>query len=270
MHNELLLGKSTEYKSTYDASLLFPIPREENRQRLPGKAVTFYGVDVWNAYEVSWLNAKGKPQVAVAEFRIPADSTNIIESKSFKLYLNSFNQSRYEAWSQVNLLMQQDLSAVAGAEVQVELQAVNVSGGFDLLSGDCIDDIDMEMNQYEPDAALLQCNPEAPVIEKTLVSHLLKSNCPVTHQPDWASVQVSYRGPEIDESSLLAYIVSYREHSDFHEHCVESIFTDIRQRCNPEYLKVYARYTRRGGLDINPVRCSDQMDSVSNPRLIRQ
>lgn len=270
MHNDLLLGKTTEYKSTYDASLLFPIDRQENRRRLPGESVAFYGVDVWNAYEISWLNSKGKPQVAVGVFNVPADSPSIIESKSFKLYLNSFNQSHYDDWSQVTELMQQDLSTAAGAPVTVELQSVKTAGAFDVLSGDCVDDLDIALDRYEPDAGLLSCKASAAVVEKTLVSHLLKSNCPVTHQPDWASLQITYRGPEIDEASVLAYIVSYREHSDFHEHCVESIFTDITQRCKPEFLQVYARYTRRGGLDINPLRSSEALSTVKNPRLIRQ
>jgi 7-cyano-7-deazaguanine reductase len=269
MHNELLLGKTTEYKSTYDASLLFPIARQDNRSRLPGDAIVSYGVDIWNAYEISWLNLKGVPQVAVGIFTVPAESTNIIESKSFKLYLNSFNQSHYASVNELVEIMVRDLSVAADARVGVELKSMQDSMPVEQLRGDCIDDLDITVDEYQPNANLLSI-ASTNVVEKTLVSHLLKSNCPVTNQPDWGSIQIDYKGAEISEESLLAYIVSYREHSDFHEHCVESIFADITQRCKPESLTVYARYTRRGGLDINPLRSSSVDVKATNPRLIRQ
>lgn len=263
------LGQDTVYVNEYDASLLYPIRRDLNWEAkgLKRSSLPFRGLDIWNAYEVSWLDAGGKPVVRLAEFRIPASSPCIIESKSFKLYLNSFNLSRFAQESEVRERMQADLSEAAGAPVQVKLipltQAVEVSQ----LKGRCLDDLPLQVSHYTPAPGLLQTSGQ--VVEETLVSHLLKSNCPVTGQPDWASVQIRYKGAQIDHKGLLAYLISYREHGDFHEQCVENIFMDIWQRCRPQKLSVYARYVRRGGLDINPYRSSIN-DEPQNLRLSRQ
>lgn len=256
---ELLLGKHTEYVSQYDKSLIFPIPRTENRAKLnmPENKVNgdlpFFGFDVWTGYEISWLNKKGKPQVAIAEFIIPAESSNIVESKSFKLYLNSYNQTPFDNQAQVQAQMQQDLSEGFGADIQVVLYPVM---GFPLKAqelGENIDHLDIEVKNYSPDASLLSVNDAQEVVE-TLNSHLLKSNCPVTSQPDWATVVIQYEGSKIDHAALLQYIISYRNHDDFHEHCVEQIFCDLLSAGSFKQLCVSARYTRRGGLDINPTR----------------
>lgn len=263
------LGKGTVYVNRYDPDLLYPIERDINwkRQGVDRTKLPFRGVDIWNAYEVSWLNAKGKPVVALAEFQIPATSTHIIESKSFKLYLNSFNLTRFGSEAEVVKLMQEDLSKAAGGQVKVLISYPQDSASIGKLSGRCIDQLDVDIEHYEPAPQLLGVGSE--LVTESLVSHLLKSNCPVTGQPDWASVQVSYQGPKIDERGLLAYLISYREHGDFHEQCVETIFMDIWNRCRPQKLSVYARYVRRGGLDINPYR-SSMNDRPENTRLSRQ
>ena len=263
------LGKSSEYRDQYDASLLFPIEREESWKAhgLDRNEVVFYGEDIWNGYEISWLNQKGKPLVALAEFRIPASSRFLVESKSFKLYLNSFNQSRFASASDVQALMAKDLSAAVGAQVTVVFHPVDhcFPQAPEAL---CIDDLDISVDTYEPDDALLSAGGEP--FDGWLCSHLLKSNCPVTGQPDWGSLFIHYRGPRIDEAGLLAYIVSMRQHQDFHEHCVERTFHDLWLRCQPQSLTVYARYVRRGGLDINPFRTSEDNAEAVNFRLPRQ
>lgn len=258
MHKDILLGKDTVYKATYDASLIFPISRSENREKLsmPVKKVNgglpFYGCDTWTGYEVSWLNEKGKPEVAIAEFIIPCESENIVESKSFKLYLNSFNQTKLRGLEEAQLRMQEDLSKGFGADIQVILCGVmdyplNQAG-----LGDNIDGLDIEVLEYSPNATLLKTLPEQ--VTETLNSHLLKSNCPVTNQPDWATLVIEYSGSKIDHEALLKYVISFRGHDDFHEHCVEQIFCDLLSVGEFEKLVVSARYTRRGGLDINPTR----------------
>nr|WP_067285836.1 NADPH-dependent 7-cyano-7-deazaguanine reductase QueF [Marinobacterium profundum] len=263
------LGQDTAYVNTYDAGQLYPIARNLNWQKrgIDQASLPFAGEDIWNAYEVSWLNGRGKPVVRLAEFRIPASSSHIIESKSFKLYLNSFNLSRFDSEAVVSALMTQDLSAVAGGEVQVRLIAPDASAPIGSFEGSCLDELDVEIEHYQPAPELLGAGEN--VVTESLYSHLLKSNCPVTGQPDWASIQVSYTGPQIDREGLLRYLVSYREHGDFHEQCVENIFMDIWQQCRPESLSVYARYVRRGGLDINPYR-SSQPGEAPNLRLDRQ
>jgi len=256
--DDLLLGKETQYVFTYDNSLIFPIARKGNRDRLnmPVKKVNgelpFFGQDVWTGYELSWLNLKGKPQVAIAEFVIPAESNNIVESKSFKLYLNSFNNTRLENIDQVKTRLQQDLSVGFGAEIVVNLFAVDAFPLAKTRLGENIDGLDIEVEDFEPNASLLKVSKNVEM--QTLNSHLLKSNCPVTGQPDWATLVVQYKGSEIDKASLLKYIISYRNHDDFHEHCVEQIFCDLSQVGEFDELVVTARYTRRGGLDINPTR----------------
>jgi 7-cyano-7-deazaguanine reductase len=251
------LGKTSAYINEYDASLLFPIPRQVKRDEL-GLAGTlpFYGMDIWNAYEVSWLNARGKPQVGIATIMAPADSTNIIESKSFKLYLNSFNQTRLDSVEALLEILRRDLSAGFGGSVQVSLLQPDSFGSLKMgeFDGVLLDRLDIDVDRYEPDPTLLRTDADGKPVEETLVSHLLKSNCLVTGQPDWGSVQIQYAGPQIDQEGLLRYLIGFRNHNEFHEQCVERIFVDILRACKPQKLAVYARYTRRGGLDINPWR----------------
>lgn len=250
------LGQPAQYITQYDPSLLFPIARQTKRDELGIRGtLPFFGIDLWNAYEISWLNLRGKPQLAIATITVPAHSPNIIESKSFKLYLNSFNQTRLAGNEALLELLRADLSAGFGAPVQIELTLPPQFSALKMgeLDGMLLDRLDIEVDSYQPDATLLRAEPEPP-IEQTLVSHLLKSNCLVTGQPDWGSVQIHYVGAPIDQEGLLRYLIGFREHNEFHEQCVERIFVDILRRCQPQKLSVYARYTRRGGLDINPWR----------------
>ncbi|OOG48758.1 NADPH-dependent 7-cyano-7-deazaguanine reductase QueF [Rhodanobacter sp. C01] len=266
------LGKSTVYADRYDPSLLFPIPRAGKRAEIGvAEPLPFHGMDIWNAYELSWLNLRGKPIVALAEFHVPAASPNIIESKSFKLYLNGFAQERIADIATLAATLARDLSAAAGAVVDVQLRDTNAPA-YDVtsLDGHLLDGQDIAIDQYgPPQADFLHADDNANPIEETVVSHLLRSNCPVTGQPDWGSVQIAYRGAPIDHAGLLRYLVSFRDHNEFHEQCVERIYIDLMQRCAPQQLSVYARYTRRGGLDINPFRSSTPA-TPGNPRLVRQ
>lgn len=266
------LGKASEYISVYSPSLLSPIPRRESRAELGlnDTALPFNGEDLWTAYEISWLNQKGKPVVAVGYFSVPCNSPNLIESKSFKLYLNSFNQSRFDDLTQVRALMENDLSQAAAAPITVDLQLLsNAHNNLGQWDGINIDELDIEIDEYQHNPALLRTVKNSDSREEILYSHLLKSNCPVTGQPDWGSVMVKYHGPEIDRAGLLKYIISFRQHEGFHESCVEQIFMDIMERCAPQQLTVAARYTRRGGLDINPYR-SNCGEKMANTRLLRQ
>lgn len=251
------LGKPTSYQVEYTPSLLFPIPREQKRLEIGVTGtLPFFGVDIWNAYELSWLNLRGKPQVAIATFTAPADSPNIIESKSFKLYLNSFNQTRVASPEALVEMLRTDLSNGFGSPVQVKLTMPDAFSTVEMgeLEGLLLDRLDIEVSEYSPNPGLLKANHEEAIVEETLVSHLLKSNCLVTGQPDWGSVQIRYVGPQIDQENLLQYLIGFRNHNEFHEQCVERIFMDIMRQCKPQKLSVYARYTRRGGLDINPWR----------------
>jgi 7-cyano-7-deazaguanine reductase len=269
--NDAPLGKTSAYINTYTPSLLFPIPRKIKRDEIGIKdQLPFGGIDIWTGYELSWLNAKGKPSVAIAEFRIPCESPNIIESKSFKLYLNSFNNSRFESFDQVRSILEKDLSERVGAQIQVQLfSAEDPTLSFGKLRGISLDNLDVECTQYMPDSKLLSTSSE--VVDEIIFSHLLKSNCLVTGQPDWGSIEIAYRGPKINHEGLLQYIVSLRDHNEFHEQCVERIFCDLNTICKPEWLSVYARYTRRGGLDINPYRVSPgSHPQPENVRLTRQ
>lgn len=266
------LGKTTVYADRYDASLLFPIPRQAKRDEIGvTEPLPFHGEDVWNAYELSWLDARGKPVVALAEFRVPASSPNIIESKSFKLYLNGFSQERVADRAALIATMTRDLSAAAGATIEVTLTDAQARGhAVTDLDGILVDAQAIDIDDYgPPQANYLTTDANRPVVEEALVSNLLRSNCPVTGQPDWGSVQIRYRGAPIDQAGLLRYLVSFRNHNEFHEQCVERIFVDVMQRCRPEHLSVYARYTRRGGLDINPYRSSGT-ERPDNPRGARQ
>jgi len=273
------LGKTSAYVDQYDPSLLFPIPRQTKREEI---GITgqppFFGADLWTAYELSWLNPKGKPQVALARITVPAESTHIIESKSFKLYLNSFNHTRILDVVELQNRLRQDLSTAiwhgqtvkASVGIQLVLPETFDREPVHELDGLSLDRLDLECDEYQPNPALLTANfNEAPVTE-TLTSNLLKSNCLVTGQPDWGSVRISYTGPQIDQAGLLRYIVSFRNHNEFHEQCVERIFMDITHQCKPLRLEVYARYTRRGGLDINPWRTSHPQAAPNSVRTARQ
>lgn len=253
--NSLSLGKTTEYRETYAPELLQGVPRSLNRDdiKLFGD-LPFSGVDRWTGYELSWLNLKGKPQIAILQCEVPATSAFLIESKSFKLYLNSFNQTQFESLTQVQKVIQQDLCSCAKAQVQVHLVSPREfkSLSMSTLDATCIDELDIEINEYQLNPTLLANEDEW--IEESLCSDLLKSNCLITNQPDWGSVFIRYKGKKINHASLLRYLISFRKHNEFHEQCVERIFCDIMHYCAPQLLTVYARYTRRGGLDINPFR----------------
>ena len=273
------LGKTSSYIDQYDASLLFPLPRADKRSELGiADAPPFFGADIWTAFELSWLNPRGKPQLALAHFTVPCESPNIIESKSFKLYLNSFNNSVFADSEAVLACMRKDVSEALwrGAPVQGSVGLRLIAPDlFDRepiyeLDGLSLDRLDIACSRYTPAPDLLRVTTgEAPVSE-VLVSNLLKSNCLVTGQPDWGSVQISYTGDAIDQEGLLQYLVSFRNHNEFHEQCVERIFMDIWTRCKPIKLSVYARYTRRGGLDINPFRTSHPQKPPANTRTARQ
>ncbi|WP_439258239.1 NADPH-dependent 7-cyano-7-deazaguanine reductase QueF [Lonepinella sp. BR2271] len=269
----LKLGQKTEYCAIYDRTLLQPVPRSLNRDSLgiTEQQPFTLGADIWTAYEISWLNPKGLPQVAIADVEIDYRSLNLIESKSFKLYLNSFNQTKFDSFEQVQQTIQQDLAQCANGDVNVRLNSLEFYRQQKIadFTGECIDDQDIEITDYAFNADYLQnCTHNLPV-EETLVSHLLKSNCLITSQPDWGSVQIHYVGKQIDREKLLRYFISFRQHNEFHEQCVERIFTDLMRYAQPEKLTVYARYTRRGGLDINPFRSNFEPIPL-NQRLARQ
>ncbi|MDG2947694.1 NADPH-dependent 7-cyano-7-deazaguanine reductase QueF [Bisgaard Taxon 10/6] len=269
----LKLGQKTEYKAKYDRTLLQPVPRRLNRDGLGISARQPFnqGADIWTAYEISWLNPKGLPQVAIADVEIDFRSENLVESKSFKLYLNSFNQTKFASMAEVQNVMQRDLQDCARGEVKVRLNFLTFYANQPIheLAGEVIDDQDIEISDYGFNADLLTDCTNNVQAEETLVSHLLKSNCLITGQPDWGSVRIHYIGKQIDREKLLHYIVSFRQHNEFHEQCVERIFCDIMRYAKPEKLTVYARYTRRGGLDINPFR-SNFEPVPDNFRLARQ
>lgn len=268
------LGKSSAYRTDYDPSLLFPIPRSAKREELGlSGSLPFFGLDLWNAYEVSWLNLRGKPEVAIVTVRAPADSPNIVESKSFKLYLNSFNQTRLAGNEALLSCLQADLSAAFGAPVNVQLTLASQFGEarFGDMEGVLLDRLDIDVDNYAPCPEILSADQTQALVEEKLVSHLLKSNCLVTGQPDWGSVQIHYVGAPINQEALLRYLIGFRNHNEFHEQCVERIFVDILRQCRPQKLSVYARYTRRGGLDINPWRSNfSAATGPSNLRLARQ
>ena len=273
------LGKASAYVEQYDASLLFPIPRAPKREEIGiTGAPVFFGADLWTAYELSWLNLRGKPQVALAHITVPCESTHIVESKSFKLYLNSFNNTKFTDADEVRARIRADISAAlwAGGPVLssagVKLIAPELFDQQPIheLDGLNLDRLDVECTRYTPAPELLTAAFEEQPVSEVLVSNLLKSNCLVTGQPDWGSVQIRYTGPQIDQEGLLQYLVSFRNHNEFHEQCVERIFMDVWTRCRPTRLTVYARYTRRGGLDISPFRTSHPQAVPANVRTARQ
>jgi len=254
------LGRKSSYRSDYAPELLYPIPRSGKRAELglTEDRLPFVGEDLWNAYELSWLGPRGKPEVALAQFRVPVASPQLIESKSLKLYLNSFNQTRVEDLETLRITIARDLSQAAGTIVAVSIESLSQrpQRTTDYPQGICLDALDIEVDCYTPSPGLLRADTSHQVRNEQLYSHLLKSNCLVTGQPDWGMVVVRYSGAAIDRESLLRYVISFREHNEFHEQCVERIFTDIQRACAPQELAVWARYTRRGGLDINPFRAS--------------
>lgn len=273
-----VLGKQVDYPERYDPSVLVPIPRAENRQGLgiTGDALPFVGADIWNAFELSWLDARGKPQVGRGRFIFPCTSPFLVESKSLKLYLNSLNQTKFDDISIVRDCIQRDLATVSGAAVEVLLQSF---GGMQEMleapTGTSLDKLAVDCEHYEVEPALLQLenNDSAfeQLVDEVVYSDLFRSRCPITGQPDWGTVTVCYKGPQISHAALLRYLVSYRLHNDFHENCVERMFCDIKQQCRPQSLSVEANFLRRGGLDINPVRASgEMMDYVLYPRYNRQ
>lgn len=269
----LKLGQNTEYKSQYDASLLQPVPRRLNREGLGivEQQPFNQGADVWTCYELSWLNSNGLPQVAIADVEIDFKSENLIESKSFKLYLNSFNQTKFASIEEVEQTLTRDLGQCASGQVSVRTHKLADYTNQPIVSfaGECIDEQEIQIESYTFSNQHLENVAEDEIVEETLVSHLLKSNCLITSQPDWGSVQIHYVGKRLNREKLLRYLVSFREHNEFHEQCVERIFTDLMQFAKPEKLTVYARYTRRGGLDINPFRSNFESVPV-NLRMARQ
>ena len=265
------LGKNSNYIDQYSPSLLYPLPRINKRQEINvPDPLPFYGADHWNAYEISWLNAKGKPIVAMATLSVPCQSPCLIESKSMKLYFNSFNQTHFTDLADVTRRITQDLSHATGAKVDVNLIDINHCHPLTLSTpnGQCIDHLDVTIDTYQPAPELLRTDDK--LTNEALYSNLLKSNCLVTGQPDWGSVEVHYSGRKIQPESLLRYLVSFRNHNEFHEQCVERIFMDISNTCQPQKLTVIARYTRRGGLDINPWRTNQPLRTLPDQRFIRQ
>ena len=277
--DQYLLGKTVGYADQYDASLLYPLVRATQRAEIgiTGQP-TFLGADVWTAYELGWLNLRGKPQVAMARFIVPCESSHLVESKSLKLYLNSMNNTRFALADEVKKTLQHDLSAavwhggVVQSSVGVQLLLPEQFGAEKILEmqGVNLDRLDLDCTHYQPAPVLLTASQGEQPVTETLISHLLKSNCLVTGQPDWGSVSICYSGPQIEQAGLLQYIVSFRNHNEFHEHCVERIYMDIMQRCQPTKLCVHARYTRRGGVDINPWRSSHPQAMPPQIRTARQ
>ena len=271
--DDLSLGKQVDYEFEYNPGLLQGVPRSLSRDTLDlaNSSLPFDGIDTWTGYELSWLNLKGKPNVAILECHVPITSENLIESKSFKLYLNTFNQTKFASAEDVRQVLQADLSACAGEPVEVKLILPEqfTSLQFKEFEGTLLDSLDVEIEQYSPNTQFLALAKSGAEVKETLISHLLKSNCLITSQPDWASIQIRYEGKAIEHVGLLKYLISFRQHNEFHEQCVERIYNDIMQHCQPDKLTVCARYTRRGGLDINPFR-SNYEAPYANHRQARQ
>ncbi len=269
------LGQSTDYPDTYSPELLFAIARADKRKELGlVDATDFYGEDRWTAYEVSWLNKKGKPQVAIADMIFSSESPMIVESKSLKLYLNSLNQAHFKDWNSVREVITNDVSERVKHPVAITLWPLHEYPDTQTIPGVCLDDLDIECSEYYYNPNLLKsahhANNQSEVVSERLYSHLLKSNCLITSQPDWATLLIDYCGEGIEHKSLLQYIVSFRFHNEFHEQCVERIYCDLMNRFSLQTLSVAARYTRRGGIDINPWRSSDKQEITGFGRNIRQ
>lgn len=268
---ENLMGKTTVYPERYNPDILMAIPRSDNRRLLGlDTELPFVGEDIWNAYELSWLNKKGLPQVALAKFYFNCESPFIIESKSFKLYLNSLNQESYDNEAQLLALLIKDLTEKSASKVRVELTGLdNSAQAIDVSQGTSLDKLDIKVQHYHPEPELLTVDAQSQVAEQ-LFTNLFRSNCPITNQPDWATIMIAYNGAAISHASLLAYLISYRLHNDYHENCVEKIFVDIQARCKPTDLTVRANFLRRGGLDINPVRSTAGTERAPTLRFVRQ
>ena len=265
------LGHPTGHPDRYAPAVLYPVPRAPQRAALGiGARLPFTGVDSWTAYDLTWLDAQGKPRIAIAALRVPVDSPMIVESKSMKLYLGSFAQSRYASDADVAAAIARDLSHAAGARVLATLHepAAFAAQPIAELAGESLDELPVACDAYDVAPHLLLA--DGPDISESLTTGLFRSVCPVTAQPDIASMQIAYRGPRIDRAGLLRYLVSYRCHAGFHEHCVERIFVEVSARCRCEQLTVYARFTRRGGIDINPYRTNTGSPPPANVRTARQ
>lgn len=265
------LGRSTDYPEHYDPALLFPIERSGPRDALGlSGALPFRGVDVWTAYEITWLGAGGKPEAAVGRFLISADSPRIVESKSLKLYLGSFAQESAAASAELARRIESDLSRACDAPVAVTLSPAADTDAlrFGSLPGESLDDIAIATDVYEPAPAFLSAAGRD--ADETLRSALFRARCPVTGQPDYGDVMIRYRGPRMDRAGLLRYLISYRRHAAFHESCIERIFVDILHRCVPRALSVYGRFLRRGGIDINPFRSNFEPGPPDDVRTARQ
>jgi len=268
---ELPLGRDVSYPETYAPDVLVPIDRQLARNALGiEEPLPFDGVDTWTAWELTWLSPSGRPNVAAARISVPASSASIVESKSMKLYLGSFAMSRYRSTDEVAAVIRRDLSTAAGTDVDVALVGESERSALqpDTLPGDCLDSLDVDCNLDTPSADALVCDADV-VVRESLHTHLFRSLCPVTGQPDTASVLLRYEGPKMDRASVLRYLVSFRRHQDFHEACVERMFIDMKTQCAPRRLGVYARFLRRGGIDINPWRCDDG-ESAPAVRVWRQ
>ena len=287
-----ILGEqTTDYPTEYSPETLYPIARSMGRDAIGWHDDKLaVGVDWWQAFELSWLNFQGISQVAIARFGIPASSPFIVESKSLKLYLNSINFTEFSGWDDVQALIAKDLSACVQAEVTVELFDLNddlndKATGLLIAQpeGVCIDEALVNSSEKvalteHPDASLLAKNEsdlrdsEKEVGKSfSFYSNLLRSNCPVTNQPDWGTLAVSISSEKpVNTANMLRYILSFRQHNGFHEQCVEQIFADLSQYYQPSTLMVRAWYTRRGGIDINPCRVSDMSLLPKPSRLIRQ
>ncbi len=265
---DILLDAKPSYQDTYELSLLYPIPRSLGRGEIGIKGeISFHGIDIWNCYELSWLNTKGKPQILMLQMIVPCSTEAIVESKSLKLYFNSFNNSKFADESEVVDVISKDINKLLGGGIIISKMSSIEQGAME---GESIDDLDIECNEYRINKKLLKTGIDAGNVSETLHSNLLKCNCLVTNQPDWGSVQISYRGAKIDHDSLLRYIVSYRNHNEFAEQCAERMFTDIMEQCQPEFLRVYLRFTRRGGIDINPIRSTEEVKEFINHKTCRQ
>ena len=272
---DLPLGKEAKYSYSYDRSLLVGIPRKLAREQINLFGdMPFNGGDFWNCYELSWLNPKGKPEVRIVQFFVPFDSENIVESKSVKLYLNSYNGTKFTDENEVGALLKMDLERVTNSDIELSMKSLSVfsSDKLVMFDGVCLDELDLEVSEYNVNSKLLKLSDDSQVVQELLYSNLLKSNCLVTNQPDWASVQIKYRGRKINHKSLLQYIISFRNHSEFHEQCVEHMFNDIIKQCLPMELTIFAKYTRRGGVDINPYRTNTifKATDINKYRDIRQ
>jgi 7-cyano-7-deazaguanine reductase len=270
---EIPLGKQSEQVSVYTPSLLVAISRQEARTELglTGDDLPFSGVDIWNSYELSWLDMGGKPEIALAQIDIPCSSASLVESKSLKLYLNSFSQTKFRTRQEVSQTIESDLAITTGSPVLVDLYPIEHANQFSVsgFAGDCLDQLSVEIDTYQPEPAFLAIENEHQTVNESLYSHLLRSVCPVTGQPDWASVQILYAGHPIEREGLLKYIISFREHQGFHEQCIEKMFVEINSYCKPEKLTVYGRFLRRGGIDINPYR-TNTVEPPNNIRMVRQ